>query len=168
MKKFLLMLLFLSCSTSFASEIDFAPKWSNIAPAEYSKDIQYIENNTFDKKHPYWSVATAMTLVGVPVVVTSRNRSEKIETNNYWYNRKTEFDEQVAICKQMKNNDNKMACYNHLIQAEHNKTAQKQQLQMQQRANAINAYNGIQMQNAINNLNKPATYMRTGNFIYKY
>ena len=64
------MLLFLSCSTSFASEIDFAPKWSNIAPAEYSKDIQYIENNTFDKKHPYWSVATAMTLVGVPVVVT--------------------------------------------------------------------------------------------------
>ena len=61
-----------------------------------------------------------------------------------------------------------MACYNNVVQAEHSKTAQRQQLQMQQRANAINTYNSIQLQNSINNLNKPATYMKTGNFIYKY
>lgn len=161
-------ILILSSLPTLANEVDFTPQWSNIAPAEYSKDIQYIENNTFDKKHPCLSVVTAMTLVGVPVVVASRNRSEKIETNNYWYGRKNEFNEQINICKQMKNSDNKMACYNNVVQAEHSKTAQRQQLQMQQRANAINTYNSIQLQKSINNLNKPATYMKTGNFIYKY
>ena len=35
------------------------------------------------------------------------------------------------------------------------------------KANAINAYNGMQLQNSINNLNKPATYTQIGNFIYK-
>ena len=168
MKRILLLFLILNSLTSFADEVDFAPQWSNIAPAEYSGNIQYIENDTFDKKHPYLSVATAATLVGVPIVVTSRNRSAQIETNNYWYRRKKEFDEQVKICKQMKNSDNKMACYNGIIQSEHLKTTQRQQLQMQQKANAINTYNGLQLQNSINNLNKPTTYMQMGNFIYKY
>ena len=172
MKKVLFILLFFTCLTSFANEIDFVPKWSNIAPAEYSNDIQYIENNTFNKKYPVLSVFTAMTLVGVPVFVVSKNKSEEIETNNYWYMRKNEFDEQVNFCKQMNNNDNKMACFNNLIQAEHFKTVQHEQMQLQQRANAINAYNGLQLQNSINNLNnsinRPATYMQTGNFIYKY
>ena len=169
MKKILIALLICSfCLSVYADEVDFSPKWANIAPAEYSNDVQYIENNTFNKKHPVLAVFTAMARVGVPVGVVSKNKSEEIETNNYWYMRKNEFDEQVNFCKQMNNNDNKMACYNNLIQSEHSKTAQRQQLQLQQRANAINAYNGMQLQNSINNLNKPATYTQIGNFIYKY
>ena len=113
MKKILIALLICSfCLSVYADEVDFSPKWANIAPAEYSNDVQYIENNTFNKKHPVLSVFTAMTLVGVPVVVVSKNKSEEIETNNYWYMRKNEFDEQVNFCKQMNNNDTKMACYN--------------------------------------------------------
>ena len=49
MKKILLTFLVLSCLPTLANEVDFTPQWSNIAPVEYSGDIQYIENNTFDK-----------------------------------------------------------------------------------------------------------------------
>ena len=51
MKKILIALLICSfCLSVYADEVDFSPKWANIAPAEYSNDVQYIENNTFNKK----------------------------------------------------------------------------------------------------------------------
>lgn len=170
MKKIIILLLLIGINIQMSLASVPEPKWENIAPEGYA-NAEYQENTTFDNKHPYLSTLTAMTIVGLPVAITSRNRSEKIDTSNYWFKRKNEFDEQKEFCKAIKNQDSKMNCFNSLIQSEHNKTAQREQILLQQQAIRQNAYNAMQTRNAINsmnnNLNRQNNYSRNIN-IYSY
>ena len=119
------------------SNIAFAntPKWENVAPEKYAGQLEYKENNTFSYNHPYLEYFTCYTIIGIPFVLVSRNRSREIKKNNYWYKRQVEFNQQLAICEQMENQDNKLKCYMSLYQNEDQKTIAKDQSEQLQEIN---------------------------------
>lgn len=122
-------ILFTVLAVLLISNITFAnaPKWENIAPNKYAGQLEYKENKTFSHNHPYLDSLTCLTIVGIPFVLVSRNRSYEINKNNYWYKRQVEFNQQLALCEQMENQDNKLKCYMFLYQNEQYKTIAKEQ-----------------------------------------
>ena len=115
------------CNCVFAIENDGRPQWSSIAYPKYSGTLQYIEDTTLAKKHPYALLASGLLLVGIPVIIVSAINSEKIEENNYWYKRQLEFNDAVATCDLIENHDERIKCYSSVKQNETLKTTLKEQ-----------------------------------------
>ena len=162
---FVIILLIFMTIPVYANVENLSPKWEDFVISKYSGNLNYIENNTFYKKHPALATLSAMTLVGAPSTIISQQRSIKIEENNYWYKRKEQFDSEINMCKQMKENDNKINCYMAVSHNEQNKNAQREQLLLQKEQMARNTVQNYQLQNSIN---RPKTYYRSGNYIYSY
>ena len=128
MKKIICIFSLLCLSNiAIADEVDFAPTWSSVAPSEYSNDLQYVENTTFAKKHPVLNSMSAFTIVGIPFMLKSENKSQSIDENNYWYGRKTEFENQVLLCRQLTDINSKITCFQTIRQNEQTQTVNKQQ-----------------------------------------
>jgi len=168
MKKILKLafLIFNLCACTFVFADEYAPKWEKVAP-DYV-NVQYKKNETFAYNHPALNYLTAITIVGLPISMVSIYKSESINTNNYWYERKQQFDDEIKMCEQIKSNDNRINCYMTVSHNEQNKTMQREQLLLQEEQIRMNNYNARRTQNAINNANRPRTYYNTGNYMYSY
>lgn len=141
-----LLFILMSISVLAAEEV---VQWDTIAPPEYV-DAQWTENNTFIRKHPIASAFSAMSIVGMPRVLSSIKESNSINANNYWYERRKSFEIQRDMCKQLKDDDKRTECFINLRQSELQKTADKRMEQLQrQQINAI--YN---VSSSVDNLNR--------------
>ncbi|MBQ7126870.1 hypothetical protein IJO12_07275 [bacterium] len=141
MKKILFLLIILfSMNSVIAIESDITPNWNNVAPNKYAKDLQYIENNTFANKHPMLNSLSTMTIVGIPFAIKSKRNSTNIEENNYWYNRKQEFESQINLCKQLTDQNAKINCFSTVRQNEQTQTAQKKQADLQEKLIKTNSF----------------------------
>ena len=104
----------------------------------------------------------AASLILIPFAMYNYNKHQKNSTNNYWYSRRIDFEDSLAICEVMKNKDQKTNCYNIL---RINEITMNNQLDTQAMMAAIvsrqnmnnfntrNSINQIQQQNNINNSN---------------
>lgn len=123
MKKLLIMLcMFCLCLPCFAEDI---VEWSSIAPSEYI-NAEYIENDTFVNKHLLASTLSIFTIVGIPFVIKSSIKSNDINTNNYWYERRKNFEKEKAICMQIKDKDKQIESLIKLRQNEIQKNINRQ------------------------------------------
>ena len=159
-----------------ASSADEVVTWDTIAPPEYV-DAQWTEDNTFINKHPIASAFSAMSIVGMPRVLSSIKESNSINANNYWYERRKNFEIQRDMCKQLKDADKRTECFINLRQSELQKTADKRMEQIQrQQLNAIRSVGSSiddlnrtnkninnNLYNINNSINRPRSYT-----IYKY
>lgn len=160
MKKLLcLLMLFVLGCPAFA-EIQ-PPQWSEFCSQKY-ENAEYMEY----KKHnpliyPLAFVAQVGTLNIVPVFwnITIKEK-DLVNANNYWVGRKKQFDNEIALCKENQQTDNKVSCYMNIRQIELNKTAQlqnlaisQQNLQMQKLQLIQNANRNYTLDDINNNLN---------------
>ncbi len=128
MKKIILLICLLLSNSAFALSEKDVPTWKDIAPVQYSENLEYIKDETIHGTKPALNIFYGITVVGLPTAIYSYNKHKKIETNNYWYQRKLDFNKELNLCNAMKNNDNKMSCYLAVRHNEQMKTYQRESL----------------------------------------
>ena len=134
-------------------------EWNSIAPSEY-QNATYQKDDTMFKNHRGLAALSAATIVGLPATVISKNKSLKIEENNYWAQRRADFETQRDMCKLLKDDDKRTECFINLRASEIGKTQQRNYEQAQlnvQRQQAVILNN---MNTGINNINSNLNYYR--------
>ena len=168
MKKFICSICLMAFMAPAFAIDDITPKWEDFSPQEYSSNLKYIKDDTFVAKHPFVTLLGYLTIIGIPFALVTTSRSNAIDTNNYWYQRKQDFEKELNLCKKIKNYDSRINAYMQLRHNEQAKTAHMESLLMQEQQIYATNNAAIQTQNAINNANRPKTYTQYGNTIYSY
>lgn len=168
MKK-LICLFILICLDCPAWAGDFAPQWSEFCSRGYSR-AEYkepIKRNPLIK--PIAFVGQVCTLNIIPLYWGILKRDDEIKTNNYWVDRRHQFEDEIKLCDEYDSKDSKLSCYMNVRQLELNKNAdynniiiarenlRMQRLQYIQQVQANNNLNNIN-----NNLNRTNNYLRYG------
>lgn len=107
-----------------------APKWEEFCPTAYL----YAEQQEDHYSIPL-NFLLAMSLVGLPVAIHNKNKSDNISNLNYWTARRYAFQEEVKTCQSDVNNQS--ACFMQVRQLEQAKNAQLQNTQLMEEANRI-------------------------------
>lgn len=179
MKKILLLFLLLCTNSPVLADIQ-PPQWSEFCNPRYihAEHQEYKKRNPIVKQLAY--IGQICTLNIVPFywnIITSDN---KVWANNYWVERKEQFENEINMCKQSRDNDNSISCYMNIRQLELSKNAQLKNeaiAEENQRLQRIQLLQQIQMNNNIRNmnynLNAPRTYYVKSNgygnyYINKY
>lgn len=141
------------------------PQWNEFCPPEYVA-VNYkekIKRNAVLK--PLAVVGQICTLNIIPIYWAMQKRDAKIIENNYWVQRKQQFNNEIEMCKQYSSNDSKLSCYMNVRQLEFNKTAQYENLmvaQEQMRLQRLQYVQQIQTNSNLNNINSNLNYRRYG------
>lgn len=168
MKTILVMLLLLCFASPAFAEIQ-PPQWNEFCPSKYlnTEYKEPIKRNQLIK--PIAFVGQVCTLNIVPVYWGIIKRDNAIVTNNYWVNRRTQFENELNLCSENDNKSDKINCYMNIRQLEFSKNAQlkneqialeNQRLQRLQYVQQIHTNSNLNSIN--NNLNNVNRYMRYG------
>ena len=161
MKKLVCLLMLFALGCPVLAEIQ-PPKWEEFAPDGYA-NVEYIE---YKGLNPALGMLLACSIVGSPIAFADLNKQSRVESNNYWYNRRKEFEQEINSCKNAaneselsygylsirqnelsKNTDRKMS----IMQAQQNYTATQQNVQ---RSNLQSQINNVQTQNTFNQIQR--------------
>lgn len=113
MKKLVCLLMLFALGCPVLAEIQ-PPQWSEFCPSEYV-NAEYIQDNTF----PNWANALlACSIVGLPIAVHDKNKYDYIATNNYWVDRRHNFESKLKSCDGITNENELMYKYLSIRQAE--------------------------------------------------
>ena len=83
------------------------PEWKEFCPEEYL-NIEYIKDNTM----PEWKYKLCvLSIIGIPYAIFDLSRYNKIKENNYWYDLKKQFNNEVESCKQISDNNYQIMCF---------------------------------------------------------
>lgn len=158
MKKSIILIGLLMITQS--AQAYFEPQWSEFCPVQYI-NAEYrnkIERNPVIK--PLAFVGQVCTLNIVPVYWTLQKRDAEVVENNYWVQRKQQFNNEIETCKQYNSNDNQLSCYMNIRQVEANKNAQyenvliaKEQMKIQRLRYMQQSQINTNLHNLNNNLN---------------
>ena len=148
MKKIIIIAIcasFLSNTIAVADAL--SPAWDEVCPPKYLY-AKYQENhyNTAE------NVLLALTIVGLPFACYNKAKFEKIDTSNYWVQRKRAFDNELATCKS--DPINQAQCFMQIRQLELNKNALYQQNEIAKRQEKLHKIQNIQTINALNDINR--------------
>lgn len=114
---------------------------------------------------PLAFIGQICTLNIIPVYWAMEKRDAKIVENNYWTQRKQQFDNEIVMCKQYSSNDSQLSCYMNVRQLEFNKTAQYDNLMMakeQIRLQRLQYVQQVQTNSNLNHINNNLNYRRYG------
>jgi len=152
---FILMLFILGLPV-----LAYAPSWSEFCPPQYvnAGEMEVVKPNALVQ------FLLGASLIGIPSASYRLNNYNNALLNNYWANRKRQFDSEIALGSNSQNNDNKIMYYMNVRQIELDKNNQLkneqlaqqslylQKLQMIQRMNTNSTLNNINSNlNGINN-----------------
>lgn len=159
MKKFLMALCFLIASQSVLAYGE--PQWNEFCPPEYLNAVQKVEI----KPNPFAQVLLCYSIIGIPFAVHKSHKYNDAMSNNYWYRRKMQFDNEIAMCKQYSSSDGQLSCYMNIRQLEFNKTAQYDNLMMAQeqlRVQRLQYMEQAQTNSNLHSINNNLNYRRYG------
>jgi len=159
----LLMLTFLFQTAVYADVP--SPQWLEFCPYKYqnAQNKQDIKYNPLIK--PTAFVAQVCTLNLVPFYWNIQKSEKEVVTNNYWVNRKLQFDNEISLCAQSENTDNKVMCYMNVRQIEQGKNAQFQNAQIAEenlKLQKLRTIQQIETNNNLYNINNSLNGMRYG------
>lgn len=161
MKKLITLVLLMALGCPVFAQIQ-APKWSEFAPSGYSK-VEYIKDDTL----PNWAnVLLACSIVGSPIAIYNKNKYEQIESNNYWYSRRKEFEERLNSLQNITNENELAYEYLSIRQDELSKNANRKMSIMQNQQRYLATQQRIQNANSQDWTDQLTNYNNFKNFGY--
>ena len=141
---FFLVLLTLSKGLCVFSIEDTCPKWEEFVPEKYLNANYDVAEIEFQQDKPLIILST-ISIVAAPYGYYRLIKGSVAKKNNYWYKRRLAFENEVATCNNVKNKDERYACYMEIRKMEETKNMHFEDLEMKR--NQINTINNYRMQN---------------------
>lgn len=166
MKKIVILFVMFCFNFPAMAEIQ-PPRWEEFCPREYV-NAEYIKDNT---PSSIVNLLLAYSIIGFPFALHNINKSSLIESNNYWYNRRIEFEQKLNSCKNITNESQLIYQYLSIKQDELSKNANRKMNIMQAQQNAIAIQQNIQrsnLQSQINNIQTQNTFNQIQNNLRSY
>lgn len=168
MKKFIALFLLLCFYCPVFAEV-MPPRWSEFCAHGYVEAgyKEHIKRNPLVK--PIAFVGQVCTLNIIPLYWNIIKRDNEVNTNNYWVDRRHQFEDEIKTCNEYENKDNKLSCYMNIRQLEHNKNVDynnniiaQENLRMQRLQYMQQVQTNSNLRNINNNLNNTNRYLRYG------